>query len=191
MFRLFPGNSADVITVVDLFSRVDLIDEGRLVAAVLDRGYFSLENIECCIDGNHKVRIVAKSGVSWVREAIECAMPHVRDSRCRVCGCPVWSKTVEKELDFGQGRKLSVWVHVFHDDQMSHLANMEFLAELEQFEDDWKSRTALQQQNQQELLNSTLLNYYKTSTGEPSRCTLIEIPTNSTRTPGTSASLPA
>lgn len=64
MFRVFPSNIADVNTVVDLLSRVDMIDEDRLVTAVLDRGYFSLENIERCIDGNHKVLIAAKTGVS-------------------------------------------------------------------------------------------------------------------------------
>lgn len=105
MFRLFPGNIADVSTVVDLLSRVDLIDEGRLVAAVLDCGYFSLENIERCIDGHHKVLIAARTGESWVREAIDCAMPYMRDARCRLRGCPVWGKTVEMELDFGQGKK--------------------------------------------------------------------------------------
>ncbi len=144
MFRLFPGNIADVSTVVDLLSRVDLIDEGRLVAAVLDRGYFSLENIERCIDGHHKVLIAARTGENWVREAIDCAMPHMRDSRCRLHGCPVWGKTVEMELDFGEGKKHPVWVHVFRDDQKSHLANLAFFAELKQFEDDWESRTALQ-----------------------------------------------
>lgn len=172
MFRMFPGNIADVSTVVDLLSRVDLIDEGRLVAAVLDRGYFSLENIERCIDGHHKVLIAAKTGVSWVRDAIECAMPYMWDARCRLRGCPVWGKTVVMELDFGQGRKHPVWVHVFRDDQKTHLTNMEFFAELEQLEDEWKSRTARQQQNRQALLNSTLLNYYKPPKGEPGRCTL-------------------
>ena len=136
MFRLFPGNIADVSTVVDLLSRVDLIDEGRLVAAVLDRGYFSLENIERSIDGHNKVLIAAKTGVSWFRYAIECAMPYMWDARCRLRGCPVWGKTIEKELDFGEGKKHTVWVHVFRDEQKSHLANMEFFAELEQFEDE-------------------------------------------------------
>lgn len=94
MFRLFPGNIADVSTVVDLLSRVDLIDESRLVTAVLDRGYFSLENIERCIDGNHKVLIAAKAGVSLVRKSIECAMHYMWDTRCRLRGCPVWGKTM-------------------------------------------------------------------------------------------------
>lgn len=166
MFRMLPGNIPGVSTVVDLLSRVDLIDEGRLVAAVLDRGYFSLENIERCIDGNHKVLIAAKTGVSWVRESIdEWAMPYMWDARCRRRGCPVWGKTMEKELDFGKGKKHTMWVHVFRDDQKSHLANLDFFAELEQFEDEWKSRTALQQQNQQVLPNSTLLNYYKAPAG--------------------------
>ena len=79
---------------------------------------------------------------------------------------------MEKELDFGEGKKHTVWVHVFRDDQKSHLANLEFFAELEQFEDDWKSRSALQQQNRQAFLNSTLLNYYKAPAEEPGRCTL-------------------
>ena len=165
MFRVFPGNIADVNTVVDLLSRVDKIDEDRLVTAVLDRGYFSLENIERCIDGNHKVLIAAKTGVSYVRESIECAMHYMWDARCRLRGCPVWGKTMEKELDFGEGKKHTMWVRVFRDDLKSHLANLDFFAELEQFENEWKSRTALQQQNQQVLPNSTLLNNYKAPAG--------------------------
>lgn len=92
-------------------------------------------------------------------------MPYMWDARCRLRGCPVWGKTMEKELDFGEGKMHTVWVHVFRDDQKSHLANLDFFAELEQFEDEWKSHTALQQQNQQVLPNSTLLNYYKAPAG--------------------------
>lgn len=99
-------------------------------------------------------------------------MHYMRDARCRLRGCPVWGKTMEKELNFGEGKKHTVWVHVFRDDQKSHLANMEFFAELKQFEDEWKSRTALQQQNRQALLNSPLLNYHKAPVGEPGRCSL-------------------
>ena len=172
MFRLFPGNIADVSTVVDLLSRVDMIDPGRLVAAVLDRGYFSLENIERCIDGNHKVLIAAKTGVSWVKDALESAMSDMWDARYRLRGCPVWGKTIEKELDFGGGKKHTVWVHVFRDDQKSHIANMEFFAELDQFEDQWNSHTALQQQNRQALQASSLLKYYKKPSGLPGVCTL-------------------
>lgn len=54
MFRVFPGNIADVNTVVDLLSRVDMIDEGRLVTAMLNRGYSLLKTLSAAATATTK-----------------------------------------------------------------------------------------------------------------------------------------
>ena len=81
MYRLFPGNITDVSTIADLLTRYDLLTDNQIVAAVLDRGYFSLENLARCIDKGHRVLIAAKMNISWVAEATEDAMPLLWDAR--------------------------------------------------------------------------------------------------------------
>lgn len=104
MFRLFPGNIADVSTVANLLTRVDLIVEARVITAVLDRGYFSLDNLAKCVDAGHKVLIAAKMDVGRVKEAAEQVMADLWDARTRLRGCTIWGKTAQKQMKFADGK---------------------------------------------------------------------------------------
>lgn len=173
MFRLFPGNIADVSTVADLLTRVDLIDEGKVVAAVLDRGYFSLENIARCLEGGHRVLFAAKMDVGWVKEAAEKVMSDLWDARTRLRGCAVWGKTVEQQLKFADGQQRTVWVHIFRDEMKSHLASQQLFDEIEAFEHEWGVVDAGDQQATNALLKSRTLMYFQPPTGSPGTCELV------------------
>ena len=113
MYRLLPGHITDVSTIADLLTRYDLLTDNQIVAAVLDRGYFSLENLARCIDKGHRVLIAAKMNISWVAEAAEDVMPQLWDARSRPRKPPVWGATIEKTLTFDDGKSRKVWIHVF------------------------------------------------------------------------------
>lgn len=172
MFRLFPGNINDVSTIVDLLTRIELIDDKKVISAVLDRGYFSLDNIELCINAGQKALFAAKMNVNWVKEAAEEVMPDLWDASSRIRGFPVWGKTVRKELVFNSGSRHPVWVHIFRDEMKSHLASEAFFSELEEFEDKWKTSTVESSQMREALLKSETLKYFLKPDGEPGECTL-------------------
>ena len=70
LYRMFPGQIADVSTVADMLSRFDEInDRKKIFAAVMDRGYFSLENFARFVDSKSKVIVAATMDVKWIREA--------------------------------------------------------------------------------------------------------------------------
>lgn len=172
MFRIFPGNIADVSTVADLLTRVDLIDEGRVIAAVLDRGYFSLENLAECVDAGHKVLIAAKMDVGWVKDAAEQVLSDLWDARTRLRGCTIWGKTVQKEMKFADGKKRTLWVHVFRDEMTSHTANQQLFDEIEAFENQWKAADYANEQTVKALRQSQTLKYFMQPKGDPGTCSL-------------------
>lgn len=173
MFRLFPGNISDVSTMVDLLTRIELIDDQKVISAVLDSGYFSLDNIELCLHSGQKALFAAKMNVNWVREAAaEVRLELLRNAACRLRGVPVWGKTVRKELVFNSGSRHPVWVHIFRDEMKSHLAAEAFFAELEDFENSWHSCTEESSQMRKALLKSGTLKYFVKPDGAPGECTL-------------------
>lgn len=172
MFRLFPGNIADVSTVADLLTRMDLIDEGRVIAAVLDRGYFSLENLVRCKDAGYKVLIAAKMDVSWVKEAAEEVMSDLWDARTRLRGCTAWGKTVQKEIKFNDGKMRTLWVHIFRDEMSSHVASQQLFSEIESFENQWKAADYAKAQTREALSQSQTLKYFMKPKGAPGTCSL-------------------
>lgn len=172
MFRLFPGNISDVSTIVDLLTRVELIDENRVISAVLDRGYFSLDNIELCINAGQRALFAAKMSVSWVREAAEEIMPDLWDASSRLRGVEVWGKTVKKELVFNSGSRHTVWIHIFRDELKSHLSAGEFFSDLEEFESKWYSSSLESSQTRAALLKNEMLKYFLKPEGEPGECRL-------------------
>lgn len=173
MFRLFPGNIADVSTVADLMTRVELIAPDKIFAAVLDRGYFSLDNLARCIDGGKRVLIAAKTNVSWVRDVIESQMGYMWDARYRLKDQEVWGKTAKTTVSFADGKERTVWVHVFREDMKSHLENSQLFGEIDDFEKLWNAASTASELQQEALLKSKTLNYFEQPTGRPGCCELV------------------
>lgn len=73
LFRVLPGNITDVSTVQTMLYHFDAINEygKRIFAAVVDRGYFSLQNIAAFIDQSSRVIMAAKTNVNWIKDLIE------------------------------------------------------------------------------------------------------------------------
>ena len=94
LFRLLPGNITDVSTVPDMLFRFDEITEKkRVFAAVLNRGYCSLDNIARFCDANARIVMAAKTGNSWTRDAMETAMSNLWMNSNRIVGQSYWGGT--------------------------------------------------------------------------------------------------
>lgn len=173
LFRILPGNITDVSTVPDMLFRFDEIaDKKRVFAAVLDRGYCSLDNIARFCDANARIVMAAKIGNAWVREAMETAMSSLWMNSNRIVGQPCWGTTVPMELECHDGNKRKVWVHVYRSDMMSHNQNEQFYAKLDGFESQW----TLAQAGDSAVQKSPLMKFYNKVNGrlpEPGRDQLV------------------
>ena len=67
LYRMFPGQIADVSTVADMLLRFDEIsDKKKIFAAVMDRGYFSLENFARFVDSKKQGYRRCDNGRKWI-----------------------------------------------------------------------------------------------------------------------------
>lgn len=173
MFRVFPGNVADVTTVADLLSRVEVLQNKRVFAAVVDRGYFSLANIRLCIDGGKRVIFAAKIDSTWVKEAVEEAMSRLWESSSRLQGCDDWGRTICRRIKFDDDQERTVWVHVFRNDLKAHVEQGSFFSGLERFEAEWKAAVGSDSAQKQALRNSKMLRYFMEPAGEPGQSQLV------------------
>ena len=175
LFRLLPGQITDVSTVQDMLFRFDEItDKKRVFAAVLDRGYFSLENLGRFINAKSNVIVAAKTDSKWIKDAIEEVLPRMWQHSSRIPRQECWGSTVAKELKFPDGNIHKVWVHVYRSDAKSHTENTAFYRVLDAFENDWANWR--QEEHKKDtvcpLLSSPLLKYFKKPKGEPGKCRL-------------------
>lgn len=173
LFRLLPGNITDVSTVLDMLFRFDEITEKkRVFAAVLDRGYCSLDNIARFCDANARIVMAAKTGNSLTRDAMETAMSNLWMNFNRIVGQSCWGATVPMDLACPDGKKRKVWVHVYRSDMMSHNQNEQFYAKLDSFESQW----LLARNDDSTLSKSPLIKFYNKINGnlpEPGKDQLV------------------
>ena len=170
LFRMVPGQITDMSTVPDMLFRFDEITgRNRVFSAVLDRGYFSLDNIARFVDSGSRVIIAARLNVNWIREAMEESMSHMWENACRIKGADCWGRTVACTPVFEDGVERKVYVHVFRSDSKSHVETQAFYEDLERFEADWMNWRAPRNQPDCRcpLLESPLLKKYYINPGRP------------------------
>lgn len=172
LYRMFPGQIADVSTVADMLLRFDEInDKKKIFAAVMDRGYFSLENFARFVDSKSKVIVAATMDVKWIREAIEKAITSLWEGSSHICG-DVFGVTVPVKPKFDDSVERKLWVHVFRSDSKSSIETQAFFTDLEDFESQWKNWDDDAHNGVCPLLKSRKLAYYRVPTGLPGQSTL-------------------
>ena len=171
LFRVLPGQITDVTTVPDMLFRFGEITENRKVfAAVVDRGYFSLDNIARFSDAGSRVIMAAKTDAAWIKDAFEKAYnADLWSSETRIPGHKCWGVTAPCEPSFKDGKKRNVWVHVFRSDEKTSIENNAFFDSLDQFELDWLAWKAKADGEICPLLESPLMKFYVQGTGEPGK----------------------
>lgn len=183
LYRILPGNITDVTTVPDMLFRFEeLSDKRRVFAAVVDRGYFSLENIARFIDAKSRIVMAAKLDPAWIQDAMEQAMPHLWENSSRIPGKKCWGYTVPMKPEFEDGKERTAWVHVYRSDRKSDEETNAFYASLEEFERQWmewkeprpQTKRGKEQAKPKEcpLLSSPLMKYFKKGVGVPGKSPL-------------------
>ena len=163
LFRVLPGNITDVTTVPDMLFRFDEITEKkRVFAAVVDRGYCSMDNIAGFIDAGSRVIVAAKTNQKWIEEAIEDVLSDLWMPATRVPNDKCWGQTVPMEKVFPDGKKRRFWVQVYRTDERSQRENDAFFCDLDKFERQWLAYDPSEHAAGKEpaLKQSPLLKYY-------------------------------
>ena len=179
LFRLLPGNITDVTTVQDMLFRFEEItDSRRIFGAVVDRGYFSLASLAHFSDSGSRIVMVAKTDSSWIRNAIEEAMPHLWTNAARIAGDKCRGKTVPVEPTFEDGKKQRLWAHVYRTDGKAEQENSAFYEGLEAFEKqwiNWRSRKGKDESTENcALRKSPGMKYFKSSESISEKTPLVQ-----------------
>ncbi len=69
-YRKLPGNITDVKTIRNLLADIDFLNLGK-VKLVLDRGFFSEENINALYQRHYKFLIAAKTSLKFVKKKLD------------------------------------------------------------------------------------------------------------------------
>lgn len=140
LFRMLPGNISDVTTVPDMLFRFDEISEKkRVFAAVLDRGFCSLDNIARFIDQKSRIIMATKLNAEWVTQAIDEALPVLSKVTNRIRGKNCWGYSVPVTKKFPDGKERTFWLQVYRSYTKLNYETEAFFKTIEDFEDRWNS----------------------------------------------------
>ena len=137
---------------------------------MLDRGYFSKENLVRFLRGGHNCLMAAKINVSWVSDAIEQALPSLGSHLNRMSES-VQGKTVPVDLKISPTDSRRVWVHVFRDRYRAIKEEAELFEDLAAFEEKWANCD--DDVIAQGLKASTTLRWFEKPVGAPGTCRLV------------------
>jgi transposase len=77
-YRILPGNITDVMTVRKLIKDIDFLEVNKL-KLVLDRGFYSANNINALYHGHHKFLIAVKNNSEFISGFLEKATTEMHD----------------------------------------------------------------------------------------------------------------
>ena len=147
-FRMLPGNISDVKTIQKLLSDIDFLQLDK-VKLVMDRGFYSQENINALYQKHYKFLIAGRTSLKFIQTKIDevreimCARDHYSSKHrlsyhsstvdWKYCATKNRSQTVET----GEKR---MYLHVYHDDQRATDDKIAFNGLLDRLEEELKSR---------------------------------------------------
>jgi len=137
-YRRLPGNITDVKTVRKLI--LDLDNLGfKKVKLVMDRGFYSEENINALFKKHYKFLIAGKSNVSFIREQIDKVRESIKHYSCykeeqevyQVSSINNWSyeeRDAKGEILTRSSKRL--YVHVYYNGQRAEEEKQSFIKAL-------------------------------------------------------------
>jgi transposase len=122
-YRVLPGNITDVAIVRKLLKDVSFLDIHKL-KLVLDRGFYSADNINALFGGHHKFLVSVKANIKFVQGVIQDAKKTIKDFRNYDEAHDVYSYSVTSKWPYVQKDRYGeivleeerrVYVHVYYN----------------------------------------------------------------------------
>jgi transposase len=133
-FRKTPGNISDVSTIKNLIKDIDYISNKK-ISLIMDRGFYSKQNVEEMIKNSFKFIIGTKTHISYVRNEIELVKDKIEDFTNYFDEYNLYalSKTISYKLDEKHFEKVNLHIYFSPDKQLDqHMLLNNKLATLKQ-----------------------------------------------------------
>jgi transposase len=123
-YRKLPGNISDVKTIQNLLSDMDFL-EIKKVNLVMDRGFYSEENINELYRNHHKFLIGAKLSLKLVKPHLEAARMKLTSRSCYSSKYGLYADSIMTEWDYIETKRRSgstvkdtrrIYVHLYYND---------------------------------------------------------------------------
>ena len=146
-FRMLPGNISDVKTIQKLLADIDFLQLDK-VKLVMDRGFYSEENINALYQKHYKFLIAGRTSLKFVqtkidevREVMRARDHYSSQHRLSYHSSAIdWKYCVAKKrsqtVETGERR---MYLHVYHDDQRATDDKIAFNGLLDQLEEELRS----------------------------------------------------
>lgn len=137
-YRKLPGNIPDVKTVKNLLSDIDFLDYGK-VKLVMDRGFYSEENINGLFHEHLKFIVATKTNLRYVKDAIDSVKPTIGnwsnydpDQNLYITSQSIWwdyRKERPNKGDIERGKR-RVYLHIYFDKERESNESQKFSKQL-------------------------------------------------------------
>ena len=150
-YRVLPGNIADVSTIRKLIKDVDFLEISKL-KLVMDRGFYSADNINALYKGHHKFLIAVKSNNAFVSGLLKKAKDEMHDYAHYDPGQEVYYWGSKQEWPYVQKdrhgniaatEKRRIYVHIYYNGQRAEEEKRRFNKSLAATQDVIKTGNAL------------------------------------------------
>ena len=144
-YRKLPGNITDVRTIRNLLADIDFLEPDNQVSLVMDRGFYSEENINALYRNHYKFLIAARTGLKLVQSGLDAVRGTLASrpnysSRYKLyytSGTVDWKYTETKprsgKVETGTRR---MYLHLFYNDQRATDDKNDFNDMLDQLENE-------------------------------------------------------
>ena len=167
-YRVLPGNISDVVTVKKLLKDISFLEIKKL-KLVLDRGFFSAQNINALYKGHYKFLISAKANGLMAAAAINMAKSTIKDFKNYDLVHDVYCWSVSEKWPYEiadrsgnilRGAERRIYIHIYYNGQRAEDEKLRFNKSLAKTESALRSGTELTEA--QHSLVSKYLNIHET-----------------------------
>ena len=146
-YRKMPGNITDVMTVENLLSGIDYLDL-RKIKMVMDRGFYSANNINALYKGHHKFVIGARISLKFIQDQLKTERADFdrRENYNSDTGLFIMSQTMDwpyEEVKPRSGEMIQetrrMYVHIYFNDQLATDEKIRFHKTLDKLEEEIRS----------------------------------------------------
>jgi transposase len=108
-----PGSMSDQIALEYVFAHLEKLEIGK-VGLLLDRGFYSEENIQNLVQKNHKFTMPVPSNIIWQKEFIDNHRTNIQRPNNLIKtednDSIIYGQTIVKTTKYGR-----MWVHLYYD----------------------------------------------------------------------------